>query len=440
MALNRPKKREPNTIYFIYNLKNSKLGKDDVAPVTLYWYHDRVTEKFKNLFKVTPDQWSEKKSRVVKHTDYLRYNATLSRIEKAYNDLLMQLDLQNTPLTPQRYNQFIDEIVLKKKVKQKVNEYPNFNTFYARAIEQERVKWKASTISDQERTLKKIEDFDNSITSDKIEDFAEAFNTFLLSTGLTASSTVPKHHKNANKYLSKYCQFLFKNKLTEELLEPYKNFRIGRITGNRVDLTMEEVERIENINLRQGSEIAIVRDRFLFSCYTGLRLSDNSNLNTKHLHVSDISGVSIDMNMIQKVDYDLDLELRFLFKGRPEEILLSYITIPQIRMAQKTDQVQFVFPSVSESIINEKLKLIARQAGINKLLTFHVSRHTCGTNLADTGAGIDLIMEVMGIRKSDTARIYIHRSRERRKRKLSQLNWEIHKSGHIQDENLATSG
>ena len=81
------------------------------------------------------------------------------------------ITLQNTPLTPQRYNQFIDEIVLKKKVKQKVNEYPNFNTFYARAIEQERVKWKASTISDQERTLKKIEDFDNSITSDKRNNF-----------------------------------------------------------------------------------------------------------------------------------------------------------------------------------------------------------------------------------------------------------------------------
>ncbi|MDR1226970.1 MAG: tyrosine-type recombinase/integrase [Prevotellaceae bacterium] len=79
---------------------------------------------------------------------------------------------------------------------------------------------------------------------------------------------------------------------------------------------------------------------------------------------------------------------------------------------------------MSDQAINRQLKLLASIAGIEKDLTFHMARHTCGTALADISANPYLIMDILGHRDIKTSMIYIHSSSERIKKQLQNLRWE----------------
>jgi integrase len=47
-------------------------------------------------------------------------------------------------------------------------------------------------------------------------------------------------------------------------------------------------------------------------------------------------------------------------------------------------------------------------AEIDKLLTFHVARHTFLTHVAKNTGSIFQVMKYGGLRKTDTAMIYVH--------------------------------
>lgn len=433
----RPSNKEPNTIYFLFNYKDKTLKKGELSYVTLYWYHSRRIERYRKLFKCTTEQWNVNKCRVTtKHKDYLRLNNLLINIEKGYSSLLFKLQEQGEQITAEIFQDFYLEVT-NQNIKQTSDELPkNFNDYIKSEIEEERKigKLKSSTIESEYLTLFHLNKFNKNIGLNDLETLPKDFEVYLRAEGMAERSTIPKHQKTLKKFLVKYIDLGLKKNFIISDINPYKDYKVSRIKGDRVELTLEEVDKIASLDMEPGSLMDISRDRFLFSCETGLRLSDNMNLNTSHLQVSDLDGVSIRMNRMIKVDYELNLNLRQLFNGRPEQILLKYISIDEIRKAHKNNEVRPVFPEMSEDTIRNRLRVIKGLAGINKAITFHSSRHTFGTNLADTGAGVDLIMELMGISNPNTVRVYIHRSSERRKRKLAQLNWNVHKQEANEDE------
>ena len=57
---------------------------------------------------------------------------------------------------------------------------------------------------------------------------------------------------------------------------------------------------------------------------------------------------------------------------------------------------EFVFNSISNQRVNINLKKIAVLANLNKHLTFHVSRHSCASNLAENNIGLVAIRDILG--------------------------------------------
>jgi site-specific recombinase XerD len=72
---------------------------------------------------------------------------------------------------------------------------------------------------------------------------------------------------------------------------------------------------------------------------------------------------------------------------------------------------------------NRILKVIMMLAKIDKNITFHLSRHTFGTNLAVATSDQFLIKELMGHADIKTSMIYIHTSQEQIKNKLKNTDW-----------------
>ncbi len=66
-----------------------------------------------------------------------------------------------------------------------------------------------------------------------------------------------------------------------------------------------------------------------------------------------------------------------------------------------------VFPRISEKVVRDHLRVIAIDAGIPFPITFHTSRHTFCTLVAHKSGSVFKVMELAGIRKTETAMIYV---------------------------------
>jgi len=153
-------------------------------------------------------------------------------------------------------------------------------------------------------------------------------------------------------------------------------------------LTINEIKALENTNCYNP----IIKQAFLFSCYTGLRFSDIEALTWGKLQI-DNSGDTF-INFVQE-------------KTRKQE----YLPIPQKALgflperagATDTDK---VFGLSSGGYVNLLLKTWASAAGIKKHLHFHVARHTYATTLLSLGAPIETVSKNLGHSEIRTTQIY----------------------------------
>jgi len=81
-----------------------------------------------------------------------------------------------------------------------------------------------------------------------------------------------------------------------------------------------------------------------------------------------------------------------------------------------------VFPNLSESKINRHLKEIAKEAGINKNVTFHMGRHTFGTIMASK-IPLPTLQNLMQHSDIKTTMIYINMSSKMIDDSLGKVNW-----------------
>lgn len=114
-------------------------------------------------------------------------------------------------------------------------------------------------------------------------------------------------------------------------------------------LTLEEIDRIAKLELRGNREV--VRDVFLFQCYTGLRISDASVLTWQSI-VGDKLRI-----IVKKTGVFIDNRL-------PKQALAI---IDKYRCNGMTNK--FVFPHLSKDIYRANLKAIGRMANIDDPIT-----------------------------------------------------------------------
>ena len=73
---------------------------------------------------------------------------------------------------------------------------------------------------------------------------------------------------------------------------------------------------------------------------------------------------------------------------------------------------EYVFPRISNNCANLKLKILAKKAGIKKCLSFHVSRHTFASHLANEGIPLYLVAKLLGDKSLDMVhRVYTNTDR-----------------------------
>lgn len=389
-------------IRLIYNRRN-QLSQVGDAPVTVDINRSGVAPFRKFIYtgvSIEPTHWDEKDSCVTKkHPNSIHLNKVIRDLVAGIEEYEYTLMAKGLILTKE---------LLEQHLKQNGGQTDSFISFYKAEMDP---LLKRGTRKEHTYTFNMLSEFRRDIVFSEINHgLIQEFDRFLKIEKGLMQNTVHKHHQHVNRFL----RLASIKGLFSETRNPYLNFKSKKEASNRVNLSPAEIQQLENLQIGKSfPELQLIRDLFLFSCYTGLRFSDVDTLEKSHL-TDGAEGLCI-VKKMEKVPKPVTLPLALLFNGKPLAILQKYYSKEKGK----------VFPAVSNQHANRQLKILAGLAEIDVPLTFHISRHTFGSFLADITQNPYLIMDLMGHADIKTSMIYIHRSQERINKQLRGLSWNV---------------
>lgn len=161
---------------------------------------------------------------------------------------------------------------------------------------------------------------------------------------------------------------------------PFIKFKPTYIKNERVFLREDELQKIIEREF-DIEKLILVKDLFIFSCYTGLSYVDVMQLNEDNIALGIDGGKWIITNR-QKTHYKVKIPLLPL----AEELTIKY------QGYIKTMKTKTLFPNISNQKFNSYLKEIADLSGMRKNLTFHIARHTFATTITlSNGISIETV-------------------------------------------------
>jgi integrase len=171
---------------------------------------------------------------------------------------------------------------------------------------------------------------------------------------------------------------------------PFAQYHVSPQVKERQFLTEKELQRLMNHSFAMMS-FSQIRDMFVFGCLTGISYIDIKHLTTDHLVNINGSWWIVANRKKTKVPFRvklLDSALRIIERYKP------------FRNGNR------MFHLHANTYINRALKVIAKECGIDKPLSFHCSRHTFSTLALSKGMPIESVSKILGHTKITTTQIY----------------------------------
>lgn len=159
-------------------------------------------------------------------------------------------------------------------------------------------------------------------------------------------------------------------------------------------LTLDELKAMASTDAPED-----IKNPFLFCCFTGLRFSDVKALRWENIE----NGVII------------------LRMKKTKEIVRVPLSDNAKRFLPETKEKGLVFQIGPLNTLTRGLKVWSKEAGVNKNLHFHVSRHTFGTLALEHGAAIYTVSKLLGHRNVETTQIYAKVLDEGRKKAVDAI-------------------
>lgn len=380
------------SVSILFYIKRAKVNNLGVCPI-----YTRVTVntkrfEFSTNKSINPDKWSSEGSKVKgtseeartinSHLDYLKNQILQTEKKLIKKDIsvssenlkneLFGLSETKRMLVPifQDHNNKIKELVGKEYAPGTLERY---TTSLKHTIEFMQWKYNVSDID--------ITKIDHAFITD--------YEFWLRSVRNCANNTAVKYLKNFNKII-KLClanDWLDKN--------PFANYKSKVKEVERVYLTEDEIQSILNKDFKT-ERLSLVRDIFLFSCFTGLAYIDVKNLTKSHISYG-IDGEKWIFTHRQKTESASKIPILPV----TQMIIDKYENHPQCHNENK------LLPILSNQKMNAYLKEIASVCEIEKELTFHIARHTFATTVTLTnGVPIESVSKMLGHKNLCTTQHY----------------------------------
>ncbi|MBQ8460792.1 MAG: site-specific integrase [Bacteroidales bacterium] len=217
-------------------------------------------------------------------------------------------------------------------------------------------------------------------------ELCNGFREYLLTAKRLNSKKLQISQNSASGYWSTFRAFLA-SAYKEGYLKENINDNLDKIElkeTRREYLTMDELRRLYNT----PCEFPVLREASLFSCLTGLRISDILALTWNDVRDFPDGGKCIRI-CTEKTDTEATIPI--------SEEALALCGPPSSGL---------VFKGLTRNMVNTYLKPWLKQAGITKYITFHCFRHTYATQLIAGGADIYTVSKMLTHKNVSTTQIY----------------------------------
>lgn len=330
-----------------------------------------------------PNSWDYKKQRakVTRATpQYESLNTSLNDLEHHVLRIYNTYQIKEETLTTDQFKKELDIATGKTERQFKGTSFFDFVKNFIQD-RKENPDYAPRTVVKYNQTLKHLETFAalkrRKIDFDTIDlDFYDEFIKYLYSKNY-AQNNVEKHINTLKVFLNDATERRYNSNMAFK----NKKFNISKEDVNNIYLSENELETLYNLNLSNNSRLDRVRDLFIIGCYTGLRFSDLSKLNSDNFTTKD--GKDFINLKTQKTGEDVVIPLKPLVKS----ILAKYDGIPPRALSnQKMNDYLKEIAQMAE--LNERVVLSKTKGGKRcdvvhekwELVTTHTARRSFATN------------------------------------------------------------
>ena len=240
-----------------------------------------------------------------------------------------------------------------------------------------------------EQFLKEIHKRDDILLAKLKNAHAIEFEAFLKTNLNIGHNTAVKYVRNLKTIIRYGIDIELLNK------DPFIKHKTKIKEVKRECLTKRELETLVDKKV-ENERIGLIRDAFVFCCYTGLAYSDIQSLTMNEITIG-IDGDQWIKTSRKKTGNEVNVPLL----PSALRIIEKYNDHP-IRLNDKK-----VLPVISNQKMNVYLKELADICGIDKNLTTHLARHTFATTITlSNGVTMESVSKMLGHSSIKTTQIY----------------------------------
>ena len=386
---------------FKFFLKKQKEKADGTTPIYL-----RITENRKYIIKATgisiqEKHWNQKGQEVRKsHPSVHSLNTILAIKKKEAEELLLTSIINDENITKQE----IKNSLVRNEAKADLFEY--FETYLASIREKHWYRFKKI-----QNVYFKLKAF-----TGRTELPFNEFNKSFLISFVEYLETVDKNKPiTIKRILSSFKMVItdaIDKKVFKEEKSPFILFKYSA-SGNstKTKLTIEQIKAIHEINLEHGSGIWHHRNEFLFSFYTaGIRFGDLCMLKWKDItdgYLVYVMSKTINSKPIARRIKLVRQALEILELYRSPVNTENTFIFPELQGEYTSERELKAQISSRNALANKHLKKVAKLAGIESTISFHVSRHSYADFARTKGLDLYQISKALGHSKLETTQVYL---------------------------------
>lgn len=352
-------------------IKKDYLKKDGTAALYLQLFLNSKRKRISLEIFVKPNLFDPKKQ-IIKGNSQLAkdYNLLIGKKLADINKIEISYRLAGMYLT---LDKLIEDLT---NPSSKID----FIKFCEKELEKQKDILAPGTYRQQFSTITKLKKFKTQILFQEInENLINELIVYCKKKLNNQDNTIQTTLKNFKKFL----HIANKKGIRTEL--EFDDISIKSFKGDRTFLTTEEIKILYEYHQSKfiNNSLKNILDRFLFSCFTGLRISDIQNITSENFIGDFLAFKSEKTGKFQKIKLN---ESAKIFINKNNEFNEQY----------------------TNEHINRELKVIAKSCGIKKHITFHVARHSFATNYLIKGGRIENLQKVLGHSNIRETMIYIH--------------------------------
>ncbi|OIN55674.1 site-specific integrase [Arsenicibacter rosenii] len=369
-------------------IKDDYVKKDGTSPLYLQVFINQEMIRFPLDISWPPPFFDKSagrlKARSKTDKDLSDYQIIIQSKQGRVNEIFKYYRLSEKPLTVEILKKEFYNFRLKQ----------DFLDFWNREMEDRyrRRKIEKGTYVCHSASLSKLKEFRSTIAFGELTPkLLENYRAWLKTKKKNAATTIEKNMKDVRTYVNLAIQdgIVIDN--------PFKVVKVRHIETVPDVLSIEQVQQLMELYEAASTpeNWKRVLQHFLFSCFTGLRISDIMRV---------------------KADNIIDGQIIFnAYKTRNKVAKTVCIPLHEIALRYITANVGKLFDTFTDQHCRKILKQIVKAQNWKVRIGTHTARHTFGTTFIELGGDVVTLKEYMGHGKIQTTMKYVHLS-ERRKR------------------------